>query len=83
MSRLFPLHPGYVMTVCADASNALAIQRSVDESMVVVMCGSSSTKSQKNGGLSLPLQTGRTRAFCAAENAFSTFGGLSDRSLVV
>ena len=31
---MFPLQPGYVMTVCAEASNALAIQRSVDANMV-------------------------------------------------
>ena len=33
-TRLFPLHPGYVITVCADASVAAATARIADENIV-------------------------------------------------
>ena len=34
---MFPRHPGYVMMVCAEASTALATQRSADGSMLAIV----------------------------------------------
>ena len=47
MIRLSPLHPGYVITLCADASAALVTAMSIEENMA--MCDQALYSGQARG----------------------------------